>query len=101
VASWRDSPAEAGDIRFGVTDPRVQTPAPTRVPVPSQPQNFRTRVVARDDFLVFEPQANISARIKKGIGVSCGVGYRETAQADILRDRLNGPTASLAIQFGW
>ena len=77
-----------GDIRFGV-------------PVPSQPQNFRTRVIARDDFLVFEPQANISARITKAIGVSCGVGYRETAQADILRDRLNGPTASLAVQFGW
>jgi len=50
---------------------------------------------------VFEPQANISARITKAIGVSCGIGYRETAQADILRDRLNGPTASLAIQFGW
>ena len=90
-----------GDIRFGVTDPRVQTTAPTRVPVPSQPQDFRTRVIARDDFLVFEPQANISARITKAIGVSCGVGYRETAQADILRDRLNGPTASLAVQFGW
>ena len=78
-----------GDIRFGVA------------PAPSQPQNFRTRVIARDDFLVFEPQANISARITKAIGVSCGVGYRETAQADILRDRLNGPTASLAVQFGW
>ena len=57
--------------------------------------------VTRDDFLVFEPQANVSARITKAIGVSCGVGYRETAQADVLRDRLNGPTANLAIQFGW
>ena len=89
-----------GDIRFGVTDPRVTT-APTRAPVPSQPPTLRTRVIARDDFLVFEPQANISARITKAIGVSCGVGYRETANADILRDRLNGPTASLAVQFGW
>ena len=93
--------ARPGDIRFGVTDPRVQTTAPTRAPLPSQPQTFRTRVIARDDFLVFEPQANISARITKAIGVSCGIGYRETAQADILRDRLNGPTASLAVQFGW
>ncbi len=90
-----------GDIRFGVTDPRVQARVPTGAPVPVQPQTIRARVVGRDDFLVFEPQANISARITKAIGVSCGVGYRETAQADVLRDRLNGPTASLAIQFGW
>lgn len=88
-----------GDIRFGVVDPRA--PLATRAPasVPSQP--IRGRVVAHEDFLVVEPQANISARITKGIGVSCGVGYRETANADVMRDRLNGPTANLAIQFGW
>jgi hypothetical protein len=88
-----------GDIRFGVTDPRVQTS--TRVPVPVQLQTRPVRVIARDDFFVVEPQANISARITKAIGVSCGVGYRETASADVLRDRLNGPTANLAVQFGW
>ena len=88
-----------GDIRFGVTDPRAQ--APTQVRAPTGPQALRARVLGRDDFLVFEPQANISARLTKAIGVSCGIGYRETAQADVLRDRLNGPTANLAIQFGW
>jgi hypothetical protein len=62
---------------------------------------MRARFVGRDDFFVVEPQANISARITKVIGVSCGVGYRATAEADVLRDRLNGPTANLAIQFGW
>jgi hypothetical protein len=82
-----------GDIRFGVTNPRA--------PVPTQPQTLRARFVGRDDFLVFEPQVNVSARLTKAIGVSCGVGYRETAQVDILRDRLNGPTANLALQFGW
>ena len=90
-----------GDIRFGVSGPRVTQPAPGRTPpsVPSQP--IRGQVVAHEDFFVVEPQANISARITKAIGVSCGVGYRETANADVLRDRLNGPTANLAIQFGW
>lgn len=83
-----------GDIRFGVVDPR-------RLPAPVTSQPIRARVVAHEDFLVVEPQANISARITKAIGVSCGVGYRETAYADVLRDRLNGPTANLAIQFGW
>jgi len=94
--------ARGGDIRFGVTDPRrLQQPqAPARVPVP-QIQTRPARLVARDEFAVFEPQASVSARITKGIGVSCGVGYRETVGADILNDRLNGPTANLAVQFGW
>ena len=95
------TPLRAGDIRFGVTDPRrVQLQAPTRAPLPPI-QTRPARAIARDEFAVFEPQANISARITKAIGVSCGVGYRETVGADILNDRLNGPTANLAIQFGW
>jgi hypothetical protein len=87
-----------GTIRFGGgVDPRVQI---QRAPVP-QLQARPGRVLAREDFAVFEPQGNISARITKAIGVSCGIGYRETAGADFLGDRLNGPTANLAIQFGW
>jgi hypothetical protein len=91
-----------GDIRFGVTDPRrLQQPqVPTRGPLP-QIQARPARILARDEFAVFEPQANVSARITRAIGVSCGVGYRETVGADILNDRLNGATANLAIQFGW
>ena len=83
-----------GDIRFGVTDPRAALQAPRRAPVPA-------RIVGRDDFAVFEPQANVSARITDAIGVSCGVGYRQTAGADLLRDRVDGPTANVAVQFGW
>jgi hypothetical protein len=93
--------AGRGDIRFGVTNPRAQAPAPARAPVPVRTQVLRGRVVGREDFFVFEPQANISARVTKAIGVSCGVGYRATANANLLGDRLNGPTASVAIQFGW
>ena len=80
-----------GDIRFGVVGPRVQ-PAP---------QPIRTRFAASDDFFVVEPQADVSARITKTIGVSCGVGYRQTAYGDVLRDRLNGVSANLAVQFGF
>src|SRR5262245_17061580 len=76
-----------GDIRFGVTDPRA----------PIAPQPIRTGVVATDDFFVVEPQANVSVRVTKAIGISCGGGYRQTASGDILRDRLNGPSANLAI----
>ena len=88
------APAGRGDIRFGVTDPRV--PAP-QLPV----QTIRARFAATDDFFVVEPQANVSVRITNGIGVSCGASYRQTADANWLRDRLNGPSASLAVQFGF
>lgn len=80
-----------GDIRFGIVDPRAQ-PAP---------QPIRTRFAATDDFFFVEPQANVSARITKMIGVSCGVGYRQTANGDVLRDRLNGVSGNLAVQFGF
>ena len=85
------APAGRGDIRFGVPDPRIQT----------APQPIRTRFAATDDFFVVEPQANISVRLTKAIDVSCGAGYRQTANANLLRDRLNGPSGNVAIQFGW
>ena len=88
------APAGRGDIRFGVTEPRA--------PIPQRPaQTIRAGYAATDDFFVVEPQANVSVRITKGIGVSCGAGYRQTANANWLRDRLNGPSANLAIQFGF
>jgi hypothetical protein len=83
------------DIRFGVAGPGAQAPAPT------QPLTIRARVLGRDDFMVFEPTASVSARLTHAIGVSCGVGYRLTTQTDFLRDRLNGPSASLALQIGF
>jgi len=90
-----------GDIRFGATSPGVRGPAPGPATTLALDAGRSRRLVGRDDFLVFEPQATISARLVKAVGVSCGVGYRATAETDILRDRLNGPTANVAIQFGW
>lgn len=88
------APGGRGDIRFGVTNPRV--------PAPQLPaQTIRARFAATDDFFVVEPQANVSVRITNAIGVSCGAGYRQTANANWLRDRLNGVSANLAVQFGF
>ena len=88
------APTGRGDIRFGVTEPRVAAP---QLPA----QTIRARFGATDDFFVVEPQANVSVRITNAIGVSCGAGYRQTANANWLRDRLNGPSANLAVQFGF
>ena len=85
-----------GDIRFGVNDPRTTVRTPT-----APAQAIRPRLIATDDFFIVEPQANVSFRLTNGIGISCGAGYRQTANVDLLRDRLNGPSANLAIQFGF
>ena len=67
--------------------------------VPSQPGTIR--VLARDDFAVFEPQANVLAHITDHVAVDVSAGYRFTAYDDVLRDRLEGATGSLALQLGW
>jgi len=99
-----------GDIRFGstdprVTDPRATTPATTAPTSPTRPQAVpalqSVRIVGRDDFFVVEPTASIGLRLTSGIGLSCGVGYRQTTHGRFLGDRLSGPSANLAIQFGW
>ena len=97
----RIGPVPQGDIRFGATTPSVRGPGPGPATTLAPDAGRSRRLIARDDFLVFEPQATISLRLVKAVGVSCGVGYRATAETDILRDRLNGPTANVAIQFGW
>jgi hypothetical protein len=85
---------QPGDIRFGVPSAASGTPA-------QPPQTIRAHVIGRDNFMVFEPTASISARLTSKIGVSCGVGYRLTSQTGFLRDQLNGATANLALQFGF
>ena len=90
-------PIGGRDIRFGVRDPRAQS----RTPLPGTRIVPAPRFIARDDFFVVEPQADISARITRNVGLSCGVSYRQTAGTDFLGDRVNGPAANLAVQFGW
>ena len=94
-----------GLIRFGTTDPRATTPAPGTPTAPTRPQPVSTiqsvRLVGRDDFFVIEPTASVGVRIASGIGLSCGVGYRQTTRSRLLGHRLSGPSANLAIQFGW
>jgi hypothetical protein len=82
----------------GRIDPRVVRfgGGPQMAPVPTT-----IRVRGRDEFFVLEPQANATTRITDHIGVDLSVGYRWTAFADFLRDRVDGVTGSLALQFGW
>jgi hypothetical protein len=67
-------------------------------------QGLRTtlprRVLVRDDFALAEPAATLRVHVLRNVGVTVGVGYRFTSAADILQDRLNGVTGSVAVQIG-
>jgi hypothetical protein len=58
-------------------------------------------IVGRDDFAVFEPQAQASVRLSGRVNLDGTVGYRLTGMDDVLRDRLDGVTGAIAIQLKW
>ena len=58
------------------------------------------RDVVDDDFLIAEPQAQMSVNLTKGQRIVFGVGYRATAYANALQDSLNGVSGTVAFQIG-
>jgi len=68
------------------------------------PRSSVTRTVLfryRDDFAFAEPQAQAHFSATSHIGVDATGGYRFAGMVDVLHDRLNGATGSLAMQIGW
>ncbi|MGE0394240.1 MAG: hypothetical protein AB7P67_11800 [Vicinamibacterales bacterium] len=60
------------------------------------------RIFVRDDYAVFEPEVTLMIRLCSLIHVSAGAAWRHTANAGLLENRLNGPTAGLTVHFaGW
>ena len=78
-------------MRFGAST----RGGPASVPI----STFRVR--ARDDFFVFEPQADLLTRVTDHVSVNWAAGYRLTGFTDVLDDRLNGATGSAALRFEW
>ena len=68
----------------------------TRIPI-VEPRTVR--VLAQDDFFVFEPQLTVLTKLTNHIAVSLGAGYRLTAYTDFLDDRLRGVTGSVGVQW--
>lgn len=65
------------------------------------PQSSTVRVLARDDFFVFEPQVNAVAKLLPHVAVNVAGGYRLTGFTNALDGRLNGATGNLALQLDW
>jgi hypothetical protein len=62
------------------------------------PESVRFRI--EDDFFVFEPQLTVVTKLTRHVSINAGAGYRVTAYADRLEDRVNGATGSIGIQLG-
>jgi hypothetical protein len=55
----------------------------------------------RDDIFIFEPEGNAAVRVAGHVTVDLSAGYRVTGYQDFARDRIDGATGTLAVQFGW
>ena len=83
--------------RFGTrTDPRLLRPGDHTTVTPQT-----VTVSARDDFAVFEPVANAVTQVTDHFSIDVSAGYRWTGYEDVLRDRLDGATGSIAVRFDW
>lgn len=59
-----------------------------------------SRVIAREEFFVAEPQAVVVVRALDWLHIDAGVGYRIIAGAGRLDDRLGGVSGTVSIVFG-
>jgi hypothetical protein len=72
----------------------------TRVSTRPQPVPETVRFRIEDDFFVFEPQLAVVTRLTNHIAINVGAGYRLTAYAERLDDRVNGASGSIGVQLG-
>jgi hypothetical protein len=70
-----------------------------RVVITTSPGTKVVTALVRDDFFVFEPQANLNTRLTDHLSVDWSAGYRVVGEAEALRNRLDGATGSLAVRF--
>jgi len=95
----RDISIRGGPV--GIPDRRIRFGGSTGSQPASLPAPSSIRILARDDFFVFEPQVTAGANLFRHITLNLGAGYRLTGFTDALDDSLNGVTGNLALQFDW
>jgi hypothetical protein len=84
--------------RFGAGS---RGPTDLRRPQPGPPPVGTIHFIARDQFFVAEPQADLVTRLTGHTSITLSAGYRWTAMNEVLGDRLDGVTCSLGLQLGW
>ena len=88
------------DVTF-LVNPRATQGTARNTPEATAAGTRITRSISvHDDFLIAEPQAQMSLNLSKGQRIVFGVGYRATAYANSLQDSLNGLSGTVAFQIG-
>ena len=59
------------------------------------------RVELRQDFLMFEPQADVTVKVMKGVSLRAGVGYRLTTAESTVAGSIDGVTGTFGAQIAW
>ena len=59
-----------------------------------------TNIRVREEFWVAEPEANVLVRFSRHVHLAAGASYRFVGRERGTRDGLNGPSGSIAVQFG-
>ena len=69
-------------------------------PRPERPITPDTRLAFNEAFFIAEPQGQVLWNLGPRVRVTFGAGYRFTASADEVNDRLQGPIGSISVEFG-
>jgi len=67
---------------------------------PSTPITPDTKLAFNEAFFIAEPQAQLLWNLSPRVRVTFGAGYRITAGADDVNDRIRGPIGSISVEFG-
>ena len=99
-ASYRDVYGTPIDTRPDIVFGHGHRPGHGGPRPPSTPITPDTKLAFNEAFFIAEPQAQLLWNLSPRVRVTFGAGYRITAGADDVNDRIRGPIGSISVEFG-
>jgi len=99
-ASYRDVYGMPIDTRPDIVFGHGHRPGHGGPRPPSTPITPDTKLAFNEAFFIAEPQAQLLWNLSPRVRVTFGAGYRITAGADDVNDRIRGPIGSISVEFG-
>jgi len=99
-ASYRDVYGTPIDTRPDIVFGHGHRPGHGGPRPPSTPITPDTKLAFNEAFFIAEPQAQLLWNLSPRVRVTFGAGYRFTAGAEDVNDRISGPIGSISVEFG-
>jgi hypothetical protein len=99
-ASYRDVYGTPIDTRPDIVFGHGHRPGHGGPRPPSTPITPDTKLAFNEAFFIAEPQAQVLWNLSPRVRVTFGAGYRITAGAEDVNDRIRGPIGSISVEFG-